>query len=36
MLREESLSEAIAAHPDVAGIPERNMALLREHSTKNL
>jgi hypothetical protein len=29
LLREQSLSEAIAAHPDVAGIPERNERLLR-------
>ena len=29
LLREQSLSEAIAAHPDVAGIPQRNVALLR-------
>ena len=29
LLREQSLSEAIAAHPDTEGIPERNVALLR-------
>lgn len=29
LLREESLSEAIAAHPDVTGIPSRNEQLLR-------
>jgi hypothetical protein len=28
------LSEAIATHPDVAGIPERNVVLLRELATK--
>jgi hypothetical protein len=33
-LREQSLSEAIATHPDVAGIPERNVVLLRELATK--
>ena len=33
LLREQSLSEAIAAHPDVAGIPDRNVALLRGLST---
>jgi hypothetical protein len=30
LLREQRLSEAIEAHPDVAGIPERNVAVLRE------
>jgi hypothetical protein len=34
LLREQSLSEAIAAHPDVAGIPERNVALLRGLNSK--
>ena len=29
LLREQSLSEAIEAHPNVAGIPERNVAVLR-------
>jgi hypothetical protein len=29
LLREQSLSEAIATHPNVAGIPDRNVALLR-------
>ena len=33
LLREESLSEAIEAHPNVAGIPERNVAVLRGLST---
>jgi hypothetical protein len=33
-LREQSLSEAIATHPDVAGIPERNVVLLRGLSAK--
>lgn len=35
-LREQSLSEAIATYPDVAAIPERNVALLRELATKGL
>lgn len=34
LLREQSLSEAVAVHPDVAGIPERNVALLRGLSAK--
>ena len=29
LLREQSLSEAIASYPDVAGIPDRNEQLLR-------
>jgi hypothetical protein len=29
LLREQSLSEAIEAHPDAEGIPKRNVALLR-------
>lgn len=29
LLREESVSEAVAQHPDITGIPERNSAYLR-------
>lgn len=29
LLREDSLERAIASHPDVEGIPERNIALMR-------
>jgi hypothetical protein len=32
LLREESVERAVASHPDVASIPERNIALLRSLS----
>ncbi|MGB1010495.1 MAG: DUF1415 domain-containing protein [Thiolinea sp.] len=36
ILREASLETAIAAHPDVAGIPERNIALMEEMGSDEL
>ena len=30
LLREDSLEKAIDSHPDVDGIPERNVALMQE------
>ncbi|MFT4521012.1 MAG: hypothetical protein ACI9JM_003423 [Halioglobus sp.] len=36
ILREESLERAIASHPDVAAIPERNIALLRRIGTQQM
>lgn len=32
LLRVEDVSRAVDSHPDIAGIPERNMALLRERA----
>lgn len=34
ILREESLEKAIASHPDTSLIPERNIALMREHDAR--
>lgn len=36
ILREASLETAIAAHPDVAGIPERNIVLMEEMGSDEL
>lgn len=36
ILREDSLEQAIAAHPDIAGIPTRNIALMDKLGTANL
>lgn len=36
LIREESLENAIASHPDVDGIPKRNIALMNEMGTKKL
>lgn len=36
LIREESLEKAIASHPDVDGIPERNIALMNEMGTEKL
>ncbi len=36
LLREASLEQAIASHPDVAGIPQRNIALMQELGKETL
>jgi len=36
LLREDSLERAIASHPDVAGIPERNIALMNATGKQRL
>lgn len=36
LLREASLEQAIATHPDVDGIPQRNIALMQELGTETL
>lgn len=36
LLREDSVAAAVASHPDIHGIPERNMTLLREMSAEAL
>lgn len=36
LIREESLEKAIASHPDVDGIPERNIALMNELGSEKL
>ncbi len=36
ILREDSVARAVANHPDVEGIPERNIALLRELGSEQL
>ena len=36
LLREDSLEQAIASHPDVAGIPQRNIALMNELGIETL
>ena len=36
LIREKSLEKAIASHPDVDGIPERNIALMNELGTEKL
>ncbi len=36
LLREASLEQAIASHPDVNGIPQRNIALMQEMGTETL
>ncbi|RMG21921.1 MAG: DUF1415 domain-containing protein [Bacteroidetes bacterium] len=34
LLREDSVEAAVASHPDVASIPQRNIALLRKRSSQ--
>ena len=36
LLREASLERAIESHPDVAAIPERNIALMNSMGTEKL
>ena len=36
LLREESVAKAVALHPDAEGIPERNIARLREMGSEVL
>ncbi|MDJ0879737.1 MAG: DUF1415 domain-containing protein [Halieaceae bacterium] len=36
ILREDSVARAVAGHPDVEGIPERNIALLKELGAEKL
>jgi hypothetical protein len=36
ILREDSVARAVAGHPDVEGIPDRNIALLKELGSERL